>query len=106
MLSQLIKRDLNRVSYRSLEMKHLLSERMNFMISQKETAISLDSTRLIAALLSCNAEQFRSLVYFLAMEGLKHDFVAPEEKAILALPAKCSLCMKIKKIFQLISIIH
>ena len=45
-------------------------ERMNFMISQKETAISLDSTRLIsAALLSGNAEQFRSLVYFLAMEG-------------------------------------
>lgn len=86
MLSQLIKRDWNRASIviwsLGNETPYSL-ERMNFMISQKETAISLDSTRLIsAALLSGNAEQFRSLVYFLAMEGLKHDFVAPEEKAI------------------------
>lgn len=86
MLSQLIKRDWNRASIviwsLGNETPYSL-ERMNFMIRQKETAISLDSTRLIsAALLSGNAEQFRSLVYFLAMEGLKHDFVAPEEKAI------------------------
>ena len=86
MLSQLIKRDWNRASIVIWSLGNetpYSSERMNFMISQKETAISLDSTRLIsAALLSGNAEQFRSLVYFLAMEGLKHDFVAPEEKAI------------------------
>ena len=86
MLSQLIKRDWNRASIVIWSLGNetpYSSERMNFMIRQKETAISLDSTRLIsAALLSGNAEQFRSLVYFLAMEGLKHDFVAPEEKAI------------------------
>ena len=86
MLSQLIKRDWNRASIVIWSLGNetpYSTERMNFMISQKETAISLDSTRLIsAALLSGNAEQFRSLVYFLALEGLKHDFVLPEEKAI------------------------
>jgi beta-glucuronidase len=86
MLSQLIKRDWNRASIVIWSLGNetpFSPERMKFMLNQKQTATTLDSSRLIsAALLSGNAEQFRSLVYFLAKEGLRHDFVLPEEKAI------------------------
>ena len=87
MLSQLIKRDWNRASIVIWSLGNetpFSPERMKFMLNQKQTATTLDSSRLIsAALLSGNAEQFRSLVYFLAKEGLRHDFVLPEEKVII-----------------------
>jgi beta-glucuronidase len=86
MLSQLIKRDWNRASIVIWSLGNetpFSPERMKFMLNQKQTATTLDSSRLIsAALLSGNAEQFRSLVYFLAKEGMRHDFVLPEEKVI------------------------
>ena len=86
MLSQLIKRDWNRASIVIWSLGNetpFSPERMKFMLNQRQTATTLDSSRLIsAALLSGNAEQFRSLVYFLAKEGMRHDFVLPEEKVI------------------------
>ena len=86
MLTQMIHRDWNRASVIiwSIGNETPFSDaRMDFMIDLKETAEGLDSSRLIsAALLSGSVEQFRSLTYFLAKEGLKHSFVSDYEKAI------------------------
>ena len=73
MLSQL-KRDWNRASIViwSLGNETPFSPEDEIYLNQKQTATTLDSSRLIsAALLSGNAEQFRSLVYFLAKEGIE-----------------------------------
>jgi len=86
MLTQMIHRDWNRASVIiwSIGNETPFSDaRMDFMIDLKETAEGLDSSRLIsAALLSGSVEQFRSLTYFLAKEGLKHSYVSDYEKAI------------------------
>ena len=86
MLTQMIHRDWNRASVIiwSIGNETPFSDaRMDFMIDLKETAEGLDSSRLIsAALLSGSVEQFRSLTYFLAKEGLKHSFVSDFEKTI------------------------
>ena len=86
MLTQMIHRDWNRASVIIWSIGNetpFSDSRMDFMIDLKKTADDLDSSRLIsAALLSGSVEQFRSLTYFLAKEGLKHSFVNDYEKAI------------------------
>ena len=86
MLTQMIHRDWNRASVIIWSIGNetpFSDERMDFMIDLKQTAYGLDSSRLIsAALLSGSVEQFRSLTYFLAKEGLKHNFVSNNEKGI------------------------
>ena len=86
MLTQMIHRDWNRASVIIWSIGNetpFTDARMDFMIDLKETAEGLDSSRLIsAALLSGSVEQFRSLTYFLAKEGLRHSFVSDYEKVI------------------------
>ena len=85
-IKRLVQRDQNRASVVVWSVANetpLSSSRMKFLNTLLSEIEAIDSTRLTtAALLSGSEEQFKALVLVLALQGVKSQWVNPQEKAI------------------------
>ena len=85
-IKRLVQRDQNRASVVVWSVANetpLSSSRMEFLNTLLSEIEAIDSTRLTtAALLSGSEEQFKALVLVLALQGVKSQWVNPQEKAI------------------------
>jgi len=85
-IKRLVQRDQNRASVVVWSVANetpLSSSRMKFLNTLLSEIETIDSTRLTtAALLSGSEEQFKALVLVLALQGVKSQWVNPQEKAI------------------------